>query len=203
MIEFKSLVLETDLKTPINQPCTFKMTFLNQCLWICGENGSGKSTLLKSLAGVHSRWLGELIHSYDQWAIAYLPQVHQLFFHFPVSLLDVIELVYGDTVSSEMLETQPYLSKDLTKAWNQASGGERQRALVAGTLLKKNSLTLLDEPFNHLDHRSITQMQKCLESFSSQNSLIVTSHDYPPTLSQEGFVQLKLHRADEVLGEFA
>jgi hypothetical protein len=52
-------------------------------------------------------------------------------------------------------EGTPLLSADrLPLAWNQASGGERQRTLLVREILGAPELLYLDEPFNHLDESS-------------------------------------------------
>jgi ATP-binding cassette subfamily F protein 3 len=55
------------------------------------------------------------------------------------------------------------------------SGGERARLVLAGLLLQKNNILVLDEPGNHLDVESVEALAEALISYSG--TVIFTSHD--------------------------
>ena len=55
------------------------------------------------------------------------------------------------------------------------SGGERARLVLAGLLLQKNNVLVLDEPGNHLDVESVEALAEALISYSG--TVIFTSHD--------------------------
>jgi ATP-binding cassette subfamily F protein 3 len=55
------------------------------------------------------------------------------------------------------------------------SGGERARLVLAGLLLSKNNILLLDEPGNHLDVETLQALGEAMRRF--HGTLIFTSHD--------------------------
>jgi ATP-binding cassette subfamily F protein 3 len=55
------------------------------------------------------------------------------------------------------------------------SGGERARLVLAGLLLQKNNVLVLDEPGNHLDVESVEALAEALIGYSG--TVIFTSHD--------------------------
>src|SRR4029079_17965198 len=55
------------------------------------------------------------------------------------------------------------------------SGGERARLVLAGLLLQKHNVLVLDEPGNHLDVESVEALAEALIGFPG--TVIFTSHD--------------------------
>ena len=55
------------------------------------------------------------------------------------------------------------------------SGGERARLVMAGLLLQKNNVLVLDEPGNHLDVESVEALAEALLGYSG--TVVFTSHD--------------------------
>ena len=157
----------------LNQP--FSLTVEpGQWVRLFGHNGSGKSTLLKAIAGTHTNTSGMIAPSLDSTSLAYLPQQHELKFDWPLSLRDVAGLFKAPTQTPLLLEL------NLDRLWNDASGGEKQRLLLALTLTKKDTkLLLLDEPFNHLDQRYRQILIESLVAYRTNNpqiSAIVVDH---------------------------
>lgn len=64
---------------------------------------------------------------------------------------------------------------DLDSKFNQLSGGEQARILMAGVLIKNPTILLMDEPTNHLDTDGILWLEKFLSEYSG--ILLVVSHD--------------------------
>lgn len=77
--------------------------------------------------------------------------------------------------SAEILNGLGFSNEDLSKPFEQFSGGWRMRALLAQLILQDPDVLLLDEPTNHLDLPSIKWLEKYLVHF--QGAAIIVSHD--------------------------
>ncbi len=142
-----------------------------------GRNGSGKSTLLRVITGNRNTVLaGKITNSFE--SIGHVPQVFNANFHVPCTLKEVV------LSASQQQETNTYpllTSETLVTLWQNASGGERQKAVFLRILSQKPQLVLLDEPTNHLDRKSVTKFWRYLESYilsaPDKRAVIIVSHD--------------------------
>lgn len=119
-------------------------------LYLKGENGKGKTTLAKE---IFTRLKKQKIN------VEFLPQLSSLSSSLPFTLAEVISM------TEEELKELPsgLISLDiLQRPWNHASGGERKKALLVRSLLKKPDILILDEPFNHLDVESVSEIQSLI-----------------------------------------
>ncbi|MDG0815381.1 ATP-binding cassette domain-containing protein [Bdellovibrio svalbardensis] len=141
-----------------------------EVLFLRGENGAGKSTLLKTILGLHKYFKGTFDFFPRNSEIQYLPQLGNISFHLPLTLADMLD---GE-VSSPLLA-----GLDLSKKWNTASGGERQKILFASALMKKPRVLLLDEPFNHVDKNASHLLEQSLSDYlreNPQSAMLLISH---------------------------
>ena len=137
---------------------------------LCGRNGIGKSSFVKSLLQIDSYRLGKQKIKFNYF---YLPQMENKEFLIPLQLSDVA-------------------SNCTTLNWNQASGGERKRALLERTLNSTSELLILDEPFNHLDGQAIAYYSGEIEKqvVEKNKTIILISHRKP-------YINMKLlHEVD-------
>ena len=143
-------------------------------LWITGANGCGKSTLIKTLLKSLTPISGEVSHHIDALDIGHLPQLDHLELHFPVTIQDIF--TYSEVkVTNEQLVDKAMLNI----LWQHASGGQRRRTLLQLLLLKKHKVLILDEPFNHLDQKSVERIDRILYEMLSSGaleSLIIIGH---------------------------
>ncbi len=169
LIEVENLRAFSRDNVPLTPVVSFDLAE-GEVLFLRGENGAGKSTLLKTLLGLHKKYEGSFKLHIPSTQIQYLPQLGNLHFHIPLSLEDMC----SGPLDSPLLQ-----GLDLKKPWNTASGGERQRILLASVLAKKPRLIILDEPFNHIDKEASELLEKRLSEYfhdHPQSSLIVVSH---------------------------
>lgn len=155
----------------ITRPLSFQVHSGNVFL-IKGENGSGKSTLLKVLLGLHKSFSGQFHMNLASSTVCYLPQLGNLQFHIPMNLSDFFKK--ESTAKSPLLN-----GLDLKKFWNTASGGERQKVLLATALEDEPRLLILDEPFNHIDEKSCTVIEQGLLEYSQthpESAIVIVSH---------------------------
>ena len=162
---------------------------------LIGDNGSGKSTLLRVLTGQLEPTSGSL---HRDASIAYVPQditahsestVAQLLGidHILTSLRaieagSVAEAAYdvvGDDWDIEEraraeLATRG-LPTDVQRRVAELSGGEIVRAALAGAVLRRAQLTVLDEPTNNLDAAAREDLFATVRDWKA--SLLIVSHD--------------------------
>lgn len=162
------------------------LTLNNGRYVLLAPSGSGKTTFLEILAGFLSPTTGEIFLQKQNISqlkpknrpISYLFQNNNLFDHLTVkSNLALVNKNIDDILQA--LNNVQLPASFLNKLPTQLSGGEQQRVALARTLLQKNRLVLLDEPFSALDW---TVKQKiCALTIKLQQKqqfmLIAVSHD--------------------------
>ena len=144
---------------------------------LVGRNGEGKSTLLKIIAGTVESDDGELIRQPGL-------KVRRLRQNVPADIDQTIEeLVFqgledphDDYASHQAVDKAVSLvNLENHQKFNELSGGQKRRALLAQALACEPDILVLDEPTNHLDIESI----KWLESFllRYKGTLVFVTHD--------------------------
>lgn len=156
---------------------------------IIGANGSGKSTLMKGITGMLKPMTGTIDIASGQ-ALAYLPQQSELDRHFPARVIDLVSLGLWNRRGlvrrhtredrariSEALETVG-LSGFETRVLDTLSGGQLQRALFARVLVQNADLILLDEPFNAIDAKTLSDLVDLIGTWHDQGrTILVVVHD--------------------------
>lgn len=166
----------------------------DECLAIVGPNGAGKSTLLKTIAGIVPHYDGSVLVGGNE-VRELSPQVlaHRVGFvpqrieHLPpFSVREFLELS-GLERSEESLSLVRHLED---RSLTHLSGGELQRALVAGVVAQGASMLLLDEPTSNVDPRGRKEIEQLLKKCRDELSLsyILVTHD----------VSLALRSADRI-----
>ncbi len=159
---------------------------------IVGESGSGKTTLLRCIAGLENIERGKIfLNSVDITSVAvskrpisFVFQQSPLFPHLSIYENILFNLKQYDQILFNQLITNLKISTILNKFPHQISGGENQRVAVARSLIRKPSLMLLDEPFNHLDVQIKEKLKKIIvETIRKMNvTTIVVSHNVSDAL---------------------
>ncbi|HEX7751086.1 MAG TPA: ABC-F family ATP-binding cassette domain-containing protein [Novosphingobium sp.] len=141
-------------------------------LALIGRNGAGKTTLLRLIAdqveadkGKRSVQPGTRVVVLEQ----------DPFFTGYDTLLDFA--LSGDDAPPrhEVEAIAGQLGIDLSRAAENASGGERRRAALCRALASEPDLLLLDEPTNHLDLAAIDWLEGWLQRYNG--AFVVISHD--------------------------
>lgn len=145
-----------------------------EAIHLRGANGSGKSLLLKTLLGLRKMERGEVVNTFTH--TRYLTQMQNRSAHLPFSLAEIT----GDSWKKCGLLEERHLGL----AWNRASGGERQRALLSRFFSQPGELLVLDEPFNHLDTAAREKTRALLrETLANPTyAVLLVSHDDDPSV---------------------
>lgn len=180
MLQVTDLAYGPPGRPPLLRNLSFALK-VGEFLQIRGGNGTGKSLLLRTLLGYHEAEAGRVQNGFR--SVAYLPQAQNPATHLPFTLRDVaLSCGRAGADRLEGLGLLPEAKHGL--AWNRASGGERQRALLSRVLLPQSDLLVLDEPFNHLDHGAVAQAQAVLRAVlesPARPALLLVTHGTDPS----------------------
>ena len=162
-----------------------------RCHALLGPNASGKTTLLRIIAGlldpdegrVHS-----LGHDVVQERQAYLPKIgyvpQRFCYYDELTLSENLRFIANmrDIRNATLVIEHALQEFDLAGCGHQRagtlSGGQRQRLMLAGALLHKPALLLLDEPTTALDARSRAGFwQRIGLLLNSGVTVIMTTHE--------------------------
>jgi len=142
-----------------------------EMIGVVGPNGSGKSTLIKLIAGIlkpehgdvflNDRPVSEFSMKQVAQQMAYVPQ--RTSFALPFKVLDIVLMgryPYHRIFSFETVDDIRIAREKLAvtgsdhlenRFFEELSGGEQQRVILASALAQEPSLILLDEPTASLD----------------------------------------------------
>ncbi|MEW6123374.1 MAG: zinc ABC transporter ATP-binding protein AztA [Pseudomonadota bacterium] len=161
-------------------------------LAICGPNGAGKSTLLRGIMG-QLRPLGGSIEraGMDPRDIAYLPQGAQVDRSFPINVYDMVCMglwrtagLFGGIGRKDREKVRAALAAVGLEGFESRpigtlSGGQMQRTLFARLLLQDARLILLDEPFNALDAKTISDLLDLVRRWHGERrTILAVLHDF-------------------------
>jgi iron complex transport system ATP-binding protein len=166
---------------------------------LLGPNGSGKTTLVKLASGVLKPLKGEIrlddadLKSLGRKTVARSVAVMPQYFHIPFAFtvgevialgrLPFIRTIAGETAADREAVSSAMVVvgiEDLAeRRFDELSGGERQKVVLAMALAQQPRLLLLDEPTAHLD---ISHQVEILEQVRRLNrdhgvTIIAAIHD--------------------------
>jgi len=164
---------------------------------LIGPNGAGKSTLFKAILGLVTPAEGDVLVfgrpvREARAEIAYVPQVEEVDWDFPVSVLDVVLMgryggprpflgwSRGDREASMTALERVRLAPFEARQVRQLSGGQRRRVLIARAISRGARLLLLDEPFAGLDAAVQHDLLAILDEMVVEgSSIMLATHDLP------------------------
>lgn len=168
-----------------------------EMLAVVGKNGSGKSTLIKCINRILKYQSGN-ISAYRQEVknmrrkdiaktMAYHPQ--KTFYNFPVTVFDTVLMgryphsgwngdLEGEKRVWEVLKMLGLESLAL-RDYNEISGGQQQKVIIARALAQEAKILLLDEPTSDLDIRYQLEVMEIIRRLVKETNIsaIVAIHD--------------------------
>jgi ABC-2 type transport system ATP-binding protein len=162
-----------------------------RCHALLGPNASGKTTLLRIIAGLLDPDEGRvhcLGHDVVQDRQAYLPKIgyvpQQFCYYDELTLSENLRFIANmrDIRNAPAVIDRAMQEFDLASCGHARagtlSGGQRQRLMLAGALLHKPALLLLDEPTTALDSRSRAALWRCIGALLAGGvTVIMTTHE--------------------------
>ncbi len=155
---------------------------------VFGPNGSGKSSLMKLITGELKPDSGRISPSYA----SSLERARNLAFveqeipgRIPLAVREVVALGrypwrrdHGSHEAVEKALMALQLNELAAKSYNQLSGGERQKVMLARALSQDTPILMLDEPSSSLDIRCRNLFYKLLHELAQNGKcVIMVSHD--------------------------
>lgn len=160
------------------------------CIYgLVGYNGAGKTTLLRTLLGLNLKYEGEVLlfeRSDLQNQRAKIGAVMDMLE--PEKKISTLEYVYRICQMSnvyrkenaKMLLKKVGLADNLNQKVGELSLGMKRRLLIACALAGEPELLILDEPFNGIDPRGMSEMRLIMHMLASEGmTILVTSHIIP------------------------
>jgi len=145
---------------------------------IVGDNGQGKSTLLKTIAGELSPISGSAMFG-PHISVGYYAQHVPEMLDPKMQIESHLQAMAGPEVSDQeifqMAGNFLFRDDDLKKPISVLSGGEKSRLCLAGLLLQKHEVLLLDESTNHLDFETVEALSEALAECNT--TLLFVSHN--------------------------
>ena len=188
--------------------------FINQgeIVALMGPSGCGKSTLLNLIGALDSPDSGEIFiqdrpidqytpfNKYRSEMIGFVFQSHYLIPS--MTLLENVELPMYTHESSrnlrrnnaEMMLKETGLADRMHFYPNSVSGGERQRAAIARSLVNNPEIVLADEPTGSLDSKTGVKVISFLINFCLMNSTTMIMATHNPVVSN--MAQQTMHMND-------
>ena len=180
---------------------------------LLGPNGSGKTTLLRLLSGVLQPQHGQIFlagRNLRNWGrrgvarrIALVPQELHMPFAFTVEHM----VSLGRTpfvkpfLGSRTLQDQRIVQEAIEitgiaplvgHIFNELSGGEQQRVMIAMALAQQPSVLLLDEPTSHLDIKYQIETLELIQKLNTERGVTVIAAMHDLNLASRYFSRLLL-----------
>ncbi|HVG51019.1 MAG TPA: ABC transporter ATP-binding protein [Xanthobacteraceae bacterium] len=189
VLEFRNLTLGYD-RHPAVHHLNGKVD-AGALLAVVGPNGAGKSTLFKGILGLIPPLSGGIdLAGLRQRDIAYLPQAADIDRSFPISLYDLVAMglwrnagLFGSISRADRTRIETALEAvGLTgfeqRAIGTLSPGQMQRVLFARLLLQDARMIVLDEPFNAVDAKTVSDLVALVQRWHGEKRTVIAAlHD--------------------------
>ncbi|MDO8687928.1 MAG: heme ABC transporter ATP-binding protein [Dehalococcoidales bacterium] len=185
---------------------------------LLGPNGSGKTTLLKIASGVlkpkrgnvslDGSSLNRLSRQSVARSVAVVPQQFHIPFAFTVSevvmlgRIPFIKALAGETTADRQAVASAMalvsISLMAPRRFDELSGGERQKVILAMALAQQPRLLLLDEPIVHLDISHQIEILERVRTLNREQGLTVIAAMHDLNLASLYFDRLVLLKGGRI-----
>jgi iron complex transport system ATP-binding protein len=190
---------------------------------LLGPNGSGKTTLLKLASGILKPTQGEIkldgysLSQLNRKSIAQTIAVVPQQFHIPFAFTAGEIVMLGRTPFLRPLAEESEADRQLVnnalelvgirelkeRRFDELSGGERQKVILAMALAQQPKLLLLDEPIVHLDIAHQVEILELVKRFNVEQGLTVIAAMHDLNLAALYFDRLVLLKEGRVWADGA
>lgn len=158
---------------------------------LLGHNGAGKTTVMKILTGFLEPTAGAVtVGGVDvlkdrngvQRQIGYLPESAPLYPEMLVQEYLIMMAELRQIPAAKRLKAISYavraagLTERLTQAIGTLSKGYKQRVGLAGAILHRPDVLVLDEPTNGLDPVQIVEIRRLIKRLAQHSTVILSTH---------------------------
>jgi ABC-2 type transport system ATP-binding protein len=183
---------------------------------LLGSNGAGKTSTIKSVIGLVRRSGGSvLVFGADpevdavtvRARIGYVPESTQLYDALtPREFLEYVSGIRGAAAGAVALRAAAFvkafrLEEEFDTPIVALSNGTRQKVVVIAALLHEPGLLLFDEPFNHLDPRSVRLLKEILREYVAEGHRGVVFSTHTTELAEQVCDRVAIVDAGRVLAE--
>jgi iron complex transport system ATP-binding protein len=188
---------------------------------LLGPNGSGKTTLIKLASGVlkpgqgdiwlNGSNLGQMRRKVIARSIAVMPQQFHIPFAFKVGevvtlgRIPFIRTFTGETKTDMEAVSQALEVAGVTelehRRFDELSGGERQKVILAMVLAQQPQVLLLDEPTLHLDITHQVEILELVRGLNRKQGLTVVAAMHDLNLASLYFDRLVLLKEGRVIAD--
>lgn len=178
--------------------------FAGEMLQIAGPNGSGKTTLLRILAGLSSRYEGNVFWRGEEMSKV-LAQFRSETLYLGHGLgnkavLSPLENLRWSCAIQGLVVAETKLFAALKKVGltgfeqqpcSSLSAGQQRRAALARLFCQPAALWILDEPFTAIDQQGVSEIEGWLEAFCKEGgAVLLTTHHTLNTQGQHRLLEL-------------
>jgi len=188
---------------------------------LLGPNGSGKTTLIKLASGVLKPRYGEIrldgstLNQLSRKAIARHVAVVPQQFHIPFAFttsevvmlgrIPFVKALAGETLVDKQIVDEAIrlvgISHLVNRRFDELSGGERQKIILAMALAQQPELLLLDEPTVHLDISHQVETLELVRRLNFEHGLTVIAAMHDLNLASLYFDRLILLKEGRIWAE--
>lgn len=140
----------------------------NDKICIIGENGSGKTTLMKLIR--------ENLEQRTDINVGYMSQNYYEIMDHDISPTSYLyEICEDRSRAQSLLGSLKFTTEEMTHAISELSEGQKCKIILAGLILRKCNVLLLDEPTRNLSPLSNPEVRRMLVDYGG--CIIAISHD--------------------------